>query len=137
MIASNPPITSIRRRAVVRRSSLGVALLFACVVLGCASARWSVRNQAAGYALPSPIALYLDVSDQVAVADDAGFVLTLLDTLEGELHGRGIATELVTPSKAARPVPRIDIFVRNADEGSRLVRYMTGFAGSPSPYITV
>jgi hypothetical protein len=108
------------------------ALLVVLAAFGCASARWDFRRHEAGFALPSEIVVYLDVSAEVAAVDDLGFVVTMLDTLENELRERGIAPELVTPSRDAPPLPRLDVLVREMDEGSRLARYMTGVIGGSS-----
>jgi hypothetical protein len=105
-----------------------LAILAVCLAtLGCDSARWDYRVKAPGYHPPERIALYVLTTEQVNKQDTYGVVLTLIETLERDLHELGIGTELVVASDDPPPVPRVELRFAHSDAGSALLRGTIGY----------
>ncbi len=87
--------------------------LVACV-LGIASGGCAgPRQRLVGYPIAPhrPVAILLDISDQVNAADQGGGVATLADTVSDELKENGIDSQLYTSKYDHPPAPRIELNV--------------------------
>jgi len=80
------------------------------VQLSCAG---GAHQRLVGYPLPphQPLAIVIEISDQVNAADDGGGVATLADTVSDELKKNGIMSQLYF-AKDHPPPPRVELNVR-------------------------
>ena len=102
------------------------------VHLSCAGAP---RQRLVGYPLPAhqPLAIVIEISDQVNAADDGGGVATLADTVSDELKKNGIMSQLYF-AKDHPPPPRVELNVRYW-HGTRRISHQLAAAGMVVPAV--
>jgi hypothetical protein len=85
------------------------AVLVAMVSVGCSSGPMTL----VGYKVPQrqQVAIVIDVSDQVAKADDGGGIATLADVMSDRLKEHGIDSQLYSSKYDHPKPPRVDIFI--------------------------
>lgn len=107
----------------------GMMLLAVALVLAaCSGASWKKMYRAPSYAPPDRLTIYLSVDPElkeVEGLDEA--VYAMLEALQERLAEEGVDAKLESRTGMYLRHPRLELFVREWDPGSRAARYWVGF----------
>lgn len=110
-------------RSIIFVGTLLVMLVGAC---GLHNTEWHDSRRVPGYVVPKAIPLVVDVSERAQASDPGNSIDTMVLTVREELGERGVQAEILSPKPSRLPSPRVEIIVRNFDEGSAAGSYVSG-----------